>query len=109
MYNFDLLLDEKLINVFDDVLVIGDEGERVTSMALTNKRLLFLDYVNDNLMDALRITGKLNLVRTKEVYYYINLDDISFIDNNDYCVIKINDGHVFRIDNLELYKLLLDK
>ena len=43
MYNFNLLKNEKIIKVFEEIYIIQEENEKVTTIALTNKRLLFLD------------------------------------------------------------------
>ena len=87
MYNFNFLEGEQLINIFNEILVRENNNERIVTIALTNKRLLFLDYTTNNWLDALRITNKLNLVRTKEVYYQINLDDIKLLIEDEYVVV----------------------
>ena len=48
MYNFDLKKNEEIIKVFEDVLIRQEENEKITTIALTNKRLLFLDYLIEN-------------------------------------------------------------
>lgn len=48
MYNFNLNKDEEIIKVFDAVLIRQEGDEKVTTIALTNKRVLFLDYLIGN-------------------------------------------------------------
>ena len=79
MYNFNLLKNEKIIKVFEEIYIIQEENEKVTTIALTNKRLLFLDYLNENEgQEVLRIARGTNYLKIKDVYYYINLNDWLF-------------------------------
>ena len=64
MYNFNFIENEELIEIFDEVLVKQNDNEKITTIAFTNKRLLFLDYITNDGLEALRITNKMNLVRT---------------------------------------------
>ena len=99
MYNFDFLKNEELINVFDDVWISQGKNEKCTTIALTNQRLLFLDYD--------KLDPRENL-RYKEVYYTINLDNIKNISyKNNILKISFKDNITpIEIDNEELYKLL---
>lgn len=106
MYNFNFIENEELIEIFDEVLVRQNENEKITTIALTNKRLLFLDYITNDGLEALRITNKLNLVRSKEVYYTINLDNIESVTKDEYYRIKLKDNTEFEFNNQELYELL---
>ena len=45
MYNLNLSKNEKLIQIFDNILITNNKEEKTTTMAITNKRLLFLDYL----------------------------------------------------------------
>ena len=109
MYDFEFIDKEELIDIFDNVLVIQNDKEKFTTIALTNKRLLFLDYIdiNDG-MEALRITGRLSLVRKKEVYYNVNLEDIDFVLNEEFYTVKLINGYSFCFDDDRLYELLID-
>lgn len=107
MYNFNFIEDEQLIEVFDEVFIKQDDNEKITTIALTNKRLLFLDYVTNDGLEVLRITNKLNLVRNKEVYYQINLIDIKLIKDSGYYKVILMDNTSFEFNNQRLYELLL--
>lgn len=107
MYNFNFMENEELIEIFDEVLVKQNENEKITTIALTNKRLLFLDYVTNDGLEALRVTNKLILVRTKEVYYMIYLDNIEMIIEEEYYKIKLKDDTSFEFNNQKLYDFLL--
>lgn len=106
MYNFNFIENEELIEIFDGVLVKQNENEKITTIALTNKRLLFLDYITNDGLEALRIINKMNLVRTKEVYYQVNLEDIKMLYDEEYYCIVLKDNTEIEFNNKELYRLL---
>lgn len=106
MYNFNFIDNEKLIRIFDKVLIRCNNKENLTTIALTDKRLLFLDYITNDGMETLRITNKLNLVRTKEVCYQINLDDIKSLSDGEYYKIVLKDNIIIEFNNKDLYELL---
>ena len=106
MYNFNFVENEELIEVFDEVYIRQNDNEKITTIALTNKRLLFLDYVTNDGLETLRITNKMNLVRNKEVYYQINLEDIKSLSETEYYNIVLKDGTEFEFNNEKLYKIL---
>ena len=106
MYNFNFVENEELIEVFDEVYIRQNDNEKITTIALTNKRLLFLDYVTNDGLETLRITNKMNLVRNKEVYYQLNLDDIELLSETEYYNIVLKDGIEFEFNNEKLYKIL---
>ena len=106
MYNFNFIENEELVEAFDGVYVRQNNNEKITTIALTNKRLLFLDYITNDGLEALRIMNKMNLVRTKEVYYQLNLDDIESLSEAEYYNIVLKDGTEFEFNNKELYELL---
>ena len=106
MYNFNFIENEELRKVFDEVYVRHNNNEKITTIALTNKRLLFLDYITNDGLEALRITNKMNLVRSKEVYYSIDLEDIKLLSEKEYYNIVLKDGIEFEFNNKELYELL---
>ena len=106
MYNFNFIENEELVEVFDGVYVRQNYNEKITTIALTNKRLLFLDYITNDGLEALRIMNKMNLVRTKEVYYKINLEDIKSLRKTEYYNIVLKDDTEFEFNSEELYELL---
>jgi hypothetical protein len=78
MYNFNLKKNEKLVYVLDDVLVNLNDNEYITTVALTTKRILFLDYYNID--EELRIAKYKNEIKFKEVYYDIDLKNIDSVN-----------------------------
>ena len=90
MYNLNLSKNEKLIQIFDNILITNNKEEKTTTIAITNKRLLFLDYLNTNdALDTLRITNKLNTIKYKDIYYQLNLSDIKLTKQSNISLVKL--------------------
>lgn len=107
MYNLELMNNEEVIRIFDEIFVKQNKNEKITTIVLTNKRLLFLDYLIENEgLEVLRIARGINYIKTKEVYYQINLSDVKNISKNKYHKIVCKNGMSFEFDDDELYKLL---
>ena len=106
MYNFNFIENEELIEVFDEVYIRQNDNENVTTIALTNKRLLFLEYITNDGMEALRITNKMNLIRSKDVYYSIDLDKIEKVYEDKYFIIKLKDNSLIEFNESKLFELL---
>lgn len=107
MYNFNFIEDEKLINIFDEILIKQEKNEKITTIALTDKRLLFLDYITNDGYEALRIAKGINFVKYKDVYYEIDLSNIKSIsDKDEYYLITLKDNTSFEFNNINLYKML---
>ena len=98
--------NEKLIEVFDEVLVIQKDNEKITTIALTDKRILFLDYMTNDGLEVLRIAKGVNFNRCKEVYYEIDLNNISMLMEDEYYKVMLKDNTSFEFNNKKLYKLL---
>ncbi len=106
MYNFELLKGEETIAIFDDVYIRQEKNEKETSIVLTNKRMLFLDYDKYDSREILRIGRNSDYLRYKEVYYQFNLSDIKEIILNEIYKVILKNGTNFEFDNKDLYKLL---
>ncbi len=106
MYNFDFLKNEELIEIFEDVWIAQGKNEKCTTIALTNQRLLFLDYDKLDPRENLRVGRGVDYARFKEVYYSIDLKNIKNISkNNGYFVIELKDI-VIEIGSEALYVLI---
>lgn len=80
MYNFKLLDNEKIKLIDDDVLI----KDKIYTIIITNKRLLVLDYPSGlyNSSEDLRISGKLNYIKMKEIVLDININNIKKVEKN---------------------------
>ena len=108
IYNFDLLNDEEIKLIDDNVLIYKDN--KLYTFIITNKRLLVLDYPSGlyNSMEDLRISGKMNYIRMKEIIFERNLDDIKLI-SNDSGKIKISfmDDNFIEFKSDDVYKAII--
>ena len=107
MYNFNLLNNEKIKKIFDDVLIYKDN--KLYTIIITNKRLLILDYPSGihNSMEDLRISGKMNYVKMKEIIFDVEISFIKEVSKQD-DIIKIifMDDSFIEIDNNDVYNEL---
>lgn len=110
MYNINLLKNEQVIAVFDDIFIKQGKNQKLTTVAITNQRLLFLDYFNEtSIEETLRIAKGIDYLRQKEVYYKIELNDITEVLEDDYYYIKLKDNSIIEFDEKELYNLIKEK
>jgi len=106
MYNFNFVDDEKLISVFDEVFIKQDINEKIFTVALTDKRLLFLDYITNDGMEALRITKGIDFNKYKEVIYQINLEEIDRLVSDEYYQIILKNKRIINFNNEILYNMI---
>ncbi len=101
MYNFNLEDNESVVIVLDNVLIKQGERSKETSVAVTNKRLLFLDNFNQ-VGEDLRVSRGVSYNEEKDVYFSILLSDIVSINNNE---IVLNDNFIV-VDNMDIINSL---
>ncbi len=106
MYNFELQKGEETISIFDDIYIKQGTNEKETTIILTTKRILFLDYQNDDPNENLRIGRGVQYLRAKEVYYEMLLKDIEKISFDKLYKVLLKNGIEFEFENKDLYKLL---
>lgn len=106
MYNFDLLNEEEIVRIFDELLIKQADKQKIISAVLTNKRLLFFEFVNNDYIETLRTARGMSFIRDKEVSYILDLNDIESIVVEEYYVINLKDNISFEFDDKELFKLL---
>jgi hypothetical protein len=110
MYNINLLKNEQVIAVFDDTFIKQGKNQKLTTIAITNQRLLFLDYFNEtSIEETLRIAKGIDYLRQKEIYYKIELKDITEVLEDDYYYIKLKDNTIIEFDEEELYNLIKEQ
>ena len=99
MYDFKLNKGEEIKLISDNTIVYTSSEERNVTCIITNKRLLILDYPSGvhNSAEDLRISGKMNYIRMKEIIGEIDLKDIEII-------VKEADYYRIELKNKE-YKL----
>lgn len=110
MYNFELEKNEEIILISDNTIILDKDNK--FSTIITNKRILILDYPSSyhNSQEELRILGRINYVRQKEVIFSQNLDNIKDINNKeDYVEILFNDNTKIKINDKEIVNKLLER
>lgn len=107
MYNFNLINDEEIRLIVDDVSTYKDN--KLFTFIVTNKRLLVLDYPSGlyNSMEDLRISGKMNYVRMKEIILERKLSDIKNVYevDNKKRITFIDDSFI-EFDSDDIYNAL---
>ena len=80
MYDINLTRGEEIILICDDALI----KDKLYSAIITTKKLYILDYPSKlyNSTEDLRASGRLNLVKKKEVIFSSYIKDIKDISKN---------------------------
>ena len=108
MYNLNLEDNEELIEIFENEYVKQGKNEKNTTIAITNKRLLFLDYMKDDPDEVLRIARGVDYIRYKEIYYQIRLSEIEKILKKELYSVVLKDGNEFEFEDDKLFNLIND-
>lgn len=82
MYDFKMLDNEEIV-LIDDYVLVKNNSEYLTFI-ITNKRLLALDYPSSvfNAREDLRISGKMNYIKMKELILDKKITEIKNIEEN---------------------------
>lgn len=110
MYNFKLEDNEEIKLIVDDVLIC--ENNRLYTFIITNKRLLILDYPSNicNSFEDLRISGRLNYVKMKEIVVDKDINDIKRISiKEDMVKILFNDDSYIEFVDKGIYSVIKDE
>lgn len=103
MYNIILNKNEIIKLISDNTIVYTTKEEKNVTCIITNQRLLILDYPSGihNSAEDLRISGKINYIKMKEVIGEINLKDIETIikESNYYKIEFKNKEYINMKDN----------
>ena len=109
MYDFKLNKNEEVKLISDNTIVYTSSEEINVTCIITNKRLLILDYPSGihNSAEDLRISGKMNYIRKKEIIEEIDLSVIASITKeNNYYRIEINNKGYINLSDEEIIKYL---
>ena len=106
MYNFNLEKNESLISVFDEVLIKQNDNQKLVSVAISDKRILLLDYVSIEPFETLKATQASHYIKMKEVFFSKKLKEIKSLENKSLYHLVFKDDFYFEFDNDDLYKLL---
>jgi hypothetical protein len=109
MYNFNLEKNEEVVSIFDEVLIKHDDNQRIVSVAITNKRILILDYQSIEPLETLKGAHASSYIKMKEVIFSKYLKEIKSIKGKDLYEIMFKDNYIIEFDNDDLYSLLSKK
>lgn len=86
MYDLILKENEKVKLISDNTIIYTNSDNKLYTTIITNQRLLFLDYPSQmyNSSEDLRLSGKINYIRKKEIIEAIELEDIISIEKETY-------------------------
>ncbi len=108
MYNFELLKDEKIEEIFDDVLTKNSDNIENVSVIITNVRLIILSIPKD--IESFRFGKIINYPKAKEVIFEVNFDKIKEIKKDkDFNKYILSDNSYFLLNNNDVYKLMKRK
>ena len=102
MYDIKLADNEKILLISDNSLIYNSNYEKVYTTIITNYRFLVLDFPSNenNSLEDLRTSQRLNYINKKEVIFSIKLDDINNITKqDDYYKINFNNNYILIKDN----------
>ena len=105
MYNFLLEDNEKIKLISDNTIVYNNENEFVCTSIITNKRYLILNYPSDiyNPRNDLRILGRINYLKQKELIFETKLKDIIYVDTeNNYYKIGLPNNNYILIKDIDI-------
>lgn len=108
MYNFNLIDGEDILQIFDDEYIKQGVNEKNTTIVLTNKRILFMDYDKEDPNEILRIGRGVDYLRYKEVYYKVELANIKELIENDLYKVILKNGVEFEFENEAILNIIKD-
>lgn len=103
MYDFELGKNEKIKLISDDVIV-GPQ-DKLCTVIITNKRLLVLAYPSMlyNAAEDLRMIGRINTIKMKEIIFETNIDNIKKIcKENNYSKYILVDNNYILLESEEI-------
>lgn len=109
MYDFKLNKNEEVKLISDNTIVYTAKEEKNVTCIITNQRFLILDYPSGvhNSAEDLRISGKMNYIRKKEVIGEIGLKDIeAIVKEADYYRIELKNKEYININDDDIIEYL---
>ena len=106
MYNFNLEKGESIFGIFDDVLVEVNEEQVLVSVAISNKRIMLLDYQSVEPLETLKNAHASYYIKMKEVIFSRYLTDILELKNDSIYEVKFKDNNILSFEDKELFNAL---
>ena len=111
MYDIKFFTNEKIELISDNTVLLIDNKEKECSSIVTNKRYLILDYPSSvyNSSEDLRISGRGNYIKKKEVIFDISISDIKEIVDGNFNKIVFNDEKYILVKDKDIILCLKNK
>lgn len=110
MYNIKLNKNEKINLISDSTIIYKDNNSSIYTSIITTNRYIILDYPSDifNVKEDLRIIGRLNYIKQKEIIFETNLKNIINIKKGKkyYKIILSNNNYILIKDNKVINNLI---
>lgn len=106
MYNYELLENEKIIKIFDDVLLKTGNDILNVSVIITNMRFIILGIPDD--IESFRV-GRMIIDKpiSKEIKFETNINNIIAIKRKEnYYKYILSDTNYFLLNTDEIYKFI---
>ena len=103
MYNVKLSNDEKIELISDDTIIYNNNDSSIYTSIITTNRYIILEYPSDvfNPKEDLRIIGRLNYIKQKEIIFETELKNIIKINKEKdyYKIVLPNNNYILMKDN----------
>ena len=110
MYNIKLNKNEKINLISDSTIIYKDNNSSIYTSIITTNRYIILDYPSDifNVKEDLRMIGRLNYIKQKEIIFETNLKNIINIKKGKkyYKIILSNNNYILIKDNKVINNLI---
>ena len=105
MYNYELKENEKIIKIFDDILLKTGNDNIDVSIIITNIRFIILSIPKDT--ESFRVGRVINNPNYKEIIFETDINNIIDIEKEDnYYKYILKDSNYFYLNNNEIYNFI---
>ena len=105
MYNYELKENEKIIKIFDDILLKKGNDNIDVSIIITNMRFIILSIPND--IESFRVGRVINNPNYKEIIFETDINNIIDIEKEDnYYKYILKDTNYFYLNSNKIYNFI---
>jgi hypothetical protein len=106
MYNFNLEKGESILGIFDDIFIIINDKQLLVSVAISNKRIMLLDYQSVEPFETLKNAQASYYIKMKEVIFSKCLKDIIELKKDSMYKVVFKDNYIVSFEDKELFNTL---
>lgn len=105
MYNYELKENEKIIKIFDDILLKTGNDNIDVSIIITNIRFIILSIPKDT--ESFRVGRVINNPNYKEIIFETDINNIIDIEKEDnYYKYILKDTNYFYLNSNKIYNFI---